>query len=201
MRVFRNHLKKVHKPKNDVEAVIRYLLDDAIKLSPAQDQLCTRLMWADKLQRDRTKSRTEIIDDIKEKFGVTEYRAEQDYYDAQKVFGETRKLSKNYLLSHQIEKLQLLAQKCEDEKDFEMAARFMAALNNAIEMLPADDHKKEPPPTHLTFVFNGPAPIDQKPIDQVLKDAESLLKDGEYIDYEEDPTEPASDDGSDGAGR
>jgi hypothetical protein len=96
---------------------------------------------------------------------------------------------------------ELLAQKCEDAEDYEMAARYMTALNNAIELLPADDSKKDVPPAHITFVFNGAPPVEQKPIDEVLKDAESLLNDGEYIDYEEDPAEPTANDGSGSAGR
>jgi hypothetical protein len=178
--VFRKKLQQVAKPKNDVEAVIAHLLDENQKLTAAQDLLCTRLL-----------------------FGVSNYRAEQDIYDAQRVFTKTRKISKAYVLHYHIQSIELQIKKCEDAKQFKLLPKLYDALTYALNSLPEDNDKGQPPPATLVFQFNGQLPVEQKPLSEVLKDTDELLKapiHGDYLEFEEDHSaESATDDGADGS--
>jgi len=201
--VFRKKLQQVAKPKNDVEAVIAHLLDENQKLTAAQDLLCTRLLYADTMVRKREKTFDDIVKDITEKFGVSNYRAEQDIYDAQRVFTKTRKISKAYVLHYHIQSIELQIKKCEDAKQFKLLPKLYDALTYALNSLPEDNDKGQPPPATLVFQFNGQLPVEQKPLSEVLKDTDELLKapvHGDYIEYEEDhSTESATNDGADGS--
>jgi hypothetical protein len=202
--IFRKKMKQVRQPKNDVDAVIRYMLHNDVKLTGSQDALCTRLMFVDSLNRGRKHTTDEIIELLKEKFTITQYRAQQDLYDCQKVFGETRKLNKTYLLSHHIQDIGITIQKCLDAKKFDLLAKLYDNYTYAINSLPVETEMKESPPTQITYVFNGAPPVDQQPIEDVLATADKLLtpgKHGEYINYEESlEPEPSTDDGSDDPG-
>lgn len=197
-------MAQVKKPKNDIEAVIAHLLDESQKLTPAQDLLCNRLIYADLMVRKREKAMDEIIADIVAKFDVSARRAEQDIYDAQRVFSKTRKIVKSYVLHYHIENIQLQIAKCETAKQFKLLPKLYDALTYALNSLPEDNDIKQPPPATLVFQFNGALPVEQKPLSEVLKDTEELLKApvyGDYIEYEEDhSTESAPNDGADGSG-
>jgi hypothetical protein len=186
-----------------VEAVIQYLVNDSVRLTSSQDALCTRLIRVDAMIRSRKHTTEQIIENMMEEFQITRYRAEQDMYDCHKVFGATRKLSKQYLISHHIEEIALTIKKCQEAGQTEMLPKLFDNYTYALNSLPVEEEAKEAPPAQITFVFQGAPPVDQKPLGEVLQEADKLLKptNGEYIEYEEEdhPAESASDDGADGA--
>jgi hypothetical protein len=201
--IFKKKLKQTRQPKNDVEAVIQYLVNDSVKLTQSQDALCTRLIRVDGLLRSRKHTTDQIIEEIMKQFEVTRYRAEQDIYDCQKVFGATRKLSKSYLISHHLEDIGLMIKKCEDAKKWDLLPKLFDNYTYALNSLPVEEDPKEAPPAQITFVFQGAPPVEQKPLGEVLQEADKLLKpsvNGEYIEYEEEDhsTESAPNDGADG---
>jgi len=201
--IFKKKLKQTRQPKNDVEAVIQYLVNDNIKLTASQDALCTRLIHVDALIRSRKHTTDDIVKQMMDRFTITAYRAEQDIYDCQKVFGRTRKLSKAYLVSHHIEEIGMTIKKCQEKDMLDMLPKLFDNYTYALNSLPVEEDHKDAPPAQITYVFNGDAPVAQKPLGEVLLEADNLLKPsvhGEYLEYEEDDNaEPASDDGSDGA--
>lgn len=203
--VFRKKLLLGQKPKNDIDAVIAHLLDESQKLTPAQDVLCNRLIYADTMVRRREKTFDQVVADIVENFKVSSRRAEQDIYDAQRVFSKTRKMSKAYVLHYHIQSIELQIKKCEDAKQFKLLPKLYDSLTYALNSLPEDNNREQPPPAMLVFQFNGKLPVDQKPLAEVLKDTDELLKapvHGDYIEFEEDnPAQSAPDDGADGAGQ
>jgi hypothetical protein len=195
--ILKKKLKRVRQPKNDVEAVIRHLIHQDVNLTASQDQLCTRLMYVDTLIRERQKTTDEIIEALKEKFGTTLYRAQQDIYDCHKVFGDTRRLNKNYVLSHHIDDIRLMIKKIIDAKEYSLLPKFYDNLTYAVNSLPVVEDAKDAPPTQIIMVYNGAPPVEQKPLEDVLAEADNLLKptvDGEYIDYEEDTAAQLSSD-------
>ena len=203
--IFRKKLRQTRQPKTDVDAVVRYLVHQDVNLTKSQDALINRLIYVDGLIRSRKKTTDEIIEGVMEKFQVTQYRAQQDVYDCQRVFGETRKLNKAYLLSHHITDIGLQIQRCVEADKLELLPKLYDNYTYAINSLPVNDDVKEAPPAQITFVFNGTPPVDQQPIDDVLAEADRLLQPsvhGEFIEYEEDhSTELSTNDGSDGAGQ
>lgn len=201
--IFQNKLlNRGSKPKDDTEAVIRFLLHQDVKLNTTQDGLCNRVLYVDGLIRSRKYPKEQIVDLVVEKFGVNKIRALRDIDAAHKIFGETRKISKAYLLSHHIEEIAIMIQKCKDEGHVDLLPKLFDNYTYALNSLPEMEETKEAPPAQITFVFNGAAPVEQEPIEDVLAEADNLLtnSDGEYIDYEDDRTEPATDAGADDPG-
>lgn len=202
--IFKKKLKQNRQPKNDVEAVIQYLVNDNIKLTAQQDALCTRLIHVDALIRSRKHTTAEIVQQMMEKFSISAYRAEQDIYDCHKVFGATRKLSKVYLISHHLEEIAIQIKKCQEANYADLLPKLFDNYTYALNSLPVEEEAKEAPPAQITFVFQGAPPVDQKPLAEVLAEADLLLKPsvhGEYIEFEENNSaESATDDGADGAG-
>lgn len=187
--IFRKKLKQTRQPKNDVEAVVQFLVNDNVKLTTSQEFLCNRLIRTDALIRSRKYTTQEIIEQLMQQFEITAYRAEQDVYDCHKVFGQTRKLSKQYLISHHLEDIGLMIKKCQEANQLDLLPKLFDNYTYAMNSLPVEEDAKEAPPAQITFVFQGAAPVDQKPLGEVLADADKLLKpsvNGEYLDYEED---------------
>lgn len=202
--VFQNKLlNRGGKPKDDTEAVIRFLLHQDVKLNASQDGLCNRVLYVDGMIRSRKYSKDQMIDLIVEKFGVNEFRAIRDIDAAHKIFGETRKISKAYLLSHHIEDIGIMIRKCQEAKQYDLLPKLFDNYTYALNSLPDMEEAKEAPPAQITFVFNGAPPVEQQPVEDVLAESDELLtnSNGEYIEFEDDPIEPTSDAGSDGAGQ
>jgi hypothetical protein len=203
--IFKKKLKQTRQPKNDVEAVVQYLVNDNIKLTQSQDFLCTRLIRTDALIRSRKHTTDEIVEKLMSEFNITAYRAEQDMYDCHKVFGATRKLSKAYLVSHHIEEIGMMIKKCQEKDQLELLPKLFDNYTYALNSLPVEEDAKEAPPAQILFVLNGQIPVTQKSLAESLIEADNLLKPsahGEYIEYDEEDSdlESASDDGADGAG-
>ena len=211
-------------PKSDTEAVIQHLLAGELKLTPQQEALVERITFVDKLVRGRKHTSDMIMEEVMARFSVSAKRARQDLYDCHKVFGETRKLNKAYLMGHHIEQITLQIQTCLDaggpelDKEGKPTGRridqleympFLAKLNDnltyALNSLPAENDFRDTPPVQINFTFNGTAPMEKGDLEDALASADRLIipnNDHEFIDYEEDRngTEPAPDDGADDPG-
>lgn len=201
--VFQNKLlNRGAKPKADTEAVIRFLLHQDVKLNASQDALCNRVIYVDGLIRSRKYTKEQMIQLVVEKFDVNQFRAIRDLEAAHKIFGETRKISKAYLLSHHIEEIGIMIEKCKEEGVYDLLHKLFDNYTYALNSLPEMEDAKEAPPAQITFVFNGTPPVDQSPLEDVLTEADNLLTntDADYIDYEDDRTEPGTDAGADGTG-
>lgn len=201
--VFQNKLlNRGGKPKDDTEAVIRFLLHQDVKLNASQDGLCNRVLYVDGLIRSRKYSKDQMIDLIVEKFGVNQFRANRDIDAAHKIFGETRKVSKAYLLSHHIEEIGMMIRKCQESGYHDLLPKLFDNYTYALNSLPDTEEAKEAPPAQITFVFNGAPPVEQQPVEDVIAEADNLLtnSNGEYIDFEDHTTESATDAGADGSG-
>lgn len=210
--LFEKDLKRREVPKNDAEAVTRYLLYGDIKLNNAQKELSERLLFVDQHLRERKLNHDEIITLTMKVFNVSNYRAQRDINDCQKVFGETRKLNKTYLLSHHIQEIGMQIQKCLDAKKYEYLPKLNDNLTYALNSLPVETDLKEAVPAKIVFVFNGAAPTKNESLDDVLAEADAILhkntaNGSDYIEFEEaggtdDNTgaELSTDDGSDDPG-
>jgi len=209
--LFEKQLTRKQEPKNDAEAVIRYLLYGDIKLNGAQKELSERLMFVDEQLRARRLTNEEIIKLTMERFEVTQYRAQRDINDCQKVFGESRKINKAYLMSHHIQEIGRQIQMCLDRSKLEYLPKLNDNLTYALNSLPVETEMREAVPAKIVFVFNGPAPAQTESLEDVLADADDILKKttehGDFIEFtdtgdEGDNTgaELSADDGSDDSG-
>ncbi len=208
--IFERQLKRKEPPKTDVEAVIRFLLYGDVKLTPQQQELSERLLFVDEHLRARKLTTEEIVQLVMKRFEVTEYRAQRDINECQKVYGETRKLNKSYLMSHHIIEIGRQIQKLMDTKKDELIAKYLPKFNDnltyALNSLPVETEQRESPPAQIIFVYNGKPPVKEKDLDEVLAEADEMIKtptNGDYLEYTEGETgdypgaEPSADDGAD----
>ncbi|MDH7463961.1 hypothetical protein QEG73_21850 [Chitinophagaceae bacterium 26-R-25] len=178
----------LEKPRTNVEVLIRHLSKGDIILNSDQEQLFIRLTLADQWLRSRKYDRDTIITMLRQRFSITSYRANQDITDAHKVFGETRKLNKNFLLSHHIEEIGRQIQIVLNEKRYELLPKLNDSFTYAINSIPREIEENQSSPAKIVYVFNGTPIMEKKDLNKVLQDADNLLKGlthGEYIDYEE----------------
>src|SRR5574343_604515 len=124
MMIFERQLQRRQPPKDDFEAVVRAFTHEDITLTPRQQQLSERLMFVDAQLRMRRHTQDAIIRMNMKKFGVTRHRAERDIVDTMKLFGESRKLNKAYLMSHHIDEIQRQIQTCIEAKKMELIPKL-----------------------------------------------------------------------------
>lgn len=183
------------KPRTNVEAIIRFVLHSDIVLTQEQQDLSDRLFFTDMLIRKRKWTRDEVIRMIRTRFKVSQWRANQDITEAHKVFGETRKLNKQYLLSHHIEEIQLQIQMAKEKGMEDLLPKLNANLTDALNALPIEKDPLDSRPKKIVYIAgdininNEGAPgQNKKPLSAALKEADDLLQkesDGEYIEFEE----------------
>lgn len=205
LMILERQLQRKPPPRTDVEAVIRAFTHDDIKLTAPQQRLCDRLLFVDAQLRMRKHPAQAIVRMTMKKFGVSRFRAEMDITDAMKVFGETRKLNKAYLLSHQIIEIQRQIQTCIEKGAMELLPKLNDNLTYALNSLPPETERRENPPAQIIFVLNENKKTED--LADIIAEADALIKtptDGDYIEFREDSdnpgAEPATDDGSAGSG-
>lgn len=182
-------MKQLDNPKSNVEAIIRFVNKGDIVLNAEQENLFLRLCYTDTLLRSRKYKRDDILENIRKRFGISAYRANQDITDAHKIFGETRKLNKNYLLSHHIDEIGMQIQLAKDAGRYELLPKLNDNYTYALNSIPFEAEERETPPAKIVYVFDGAPKTEKKDLMSVLLDADNLIKgtakNGSYIEFEE----------------
>jgi hypothetical protein len=178
----------VQLPKTDLEAVERFLTKADIVLSADQEELLKRLVFVDEKLRSRKHLREEIINLCKTRFGVSEYRAERDISDAQRLWGKTRKTSKQYVINGHIEQIERQIQMAMDARRLDLLPKLNDNLTYALNSLPEEKDERDQPTVKIILVTSSPTKTDDRTIDDLISEANQLLEDNnnEYIDYEEE---------------
>jgi hypothetical protein len=174
--------------RTNVEAIIRFVCKQDIALTVEQEELFVRVSYTDNLLRSRKYKRDDIIRMIIAKYQVSNYRAAQDITDAHKIFGETRRLNKNYLISHHIEDIGLQIQAARDTGRLDLLPKLNDNFNRAIELIPDEPEDDDIRPARIIYVFEGAPAIAKKDLTAVLEEADKMIKgitDADYLEFEE----------------
>lgn len=180
-------------PRTNLEAVTRFLTKSDIVLNTEQEDLLQRLTFTDDKIRSRKYTRDEIISLIRNRFKISEWRAEQDITDTHRLFGQTRKISKTYVLAQHIEEIERQIQLVKEARRFELLPKLNDALTYALNSLPAEDKEHEQPPFKIVFISNATRQEDKKTVTDILTEVDALLNDtptpdnDEYLEFEEEP--------------
>lgn len=174
-------------PKSHLEAVIRFVKDKDIVLNPEQEKYMQRLLYADELARSRKYTRQQIINMLVSRFDVSNWRADEDITDSHKVFGQTRKINKAYLLSFHLDDIQEQISLAKQARRLDLLPKLNDNLTYALNSLPPEEKETEAAPAKIIFIIKdgGAKTMD---VDAILAEAEKLLKTDqadEYIDFEE----------------
>lgn len=180
-----------HKGPNklsNLEAVQRYIHHQDISLNSEQEQLLHRLQFADEKIRSRKFGRDEIITALRTRFGISKWRAEVDITEAHSVFGQTRRINKNYLMAQHLEDVARHIKLAESAKRLDLLPKLNDNYTYALNSLPSDNELNKHAPAKIIFVIKG---FDEKKknIDELLSEVDELLKktvpDGDYIEFTE----------------
>lgn len=205
--ILERQLQLKEAPKTDLEAVTRAFTHGDIVLNKQQQELSDRLLFVDAHLRMRRRNNDAIIRMTMKKFGVTRYRAERDIVETMKLFGESRKLNKAYLVSHHINEIQRQIQTCIEKGVMDLIPKLNDNLIYALNSLPVEADQRESPPAQIIFVYNAPSPVKEESLEDVLNQADSIIKNptnGDYLEFAESDhpgAEPSADDGSDDPGQ
>jgi hypothetical protein len=181
-----------HKGANklpDLEAVQRYIHTQDISLNTAQESLLHRLQFADEKIRSRKHTRDEIITALRTRFGVSQYRAERDITEAHSIFGQTRRLNKNYLMAQHLEDVARHIKLAESAKRLDLLPKLNDNYTYALNSLPTDNELNKHAPAKIIFIIKGDTD-KQKTHDELLAEVDALLKkttpNGDYIEFTEE---------------
>ena len=175
------------KPRTNVDAIIRFMTKGDIILNADQESLFVRICWTDTMLRSRKYKRDDILSISQKRFSISPYRANQDITDTHKVFGETRKLNKNYLISHHIDTIGRHIQLAEESSRLDLLAKLNDNLTYAINSIPPEVDQPDQHTAKIVYVYEGAPKTEKQDILSLLKQADDYIKgkkNADYIDYE-----------------
>jgi len=165
-------------------------------LSGEEDIILSRWLHCDSLIRSRKYKTPDIIQMMVDKFSISKFTAEKDIAQTYALFGQVRVMSKQYVVTHAIEDIQIKIQKWESDKSlvhlipklYQELARFQA-------LLPNEEKKKQ---LHTPNIFIGSLTVNNgkqetAKLPMTIEEAKEKWKqkkalrnkDDDYIDSEE----------------
>ena len=192
-----NELMPIGDDKNDAFSRILafYEPESQVVLTVDEDKILLRWLHCDTLIRSRKYRTADIIQQMIEKFSISRFTAEKDIAQTNALFGQVRAMSKQYVISHAIENLQIQIHKAENDKSL---VHLVPALNRELRafsaLLPDEVAKKKVEIPHIHIgsltinnVTNGEKPvvIDINEARKKWKERKAKKTNDDYIDHED----------------
>jgi hypothetical protein len=139
--------------KNDAfSRILRFYMHADVMLSAEEDIILKRWVHADKLILQRKFTTLQIIEKLVELFSVSRYTAQNDIRLTHALFSQTRAMSKQYILSHHIEDIQLTIEKYKLDKSLaHLVPKLYDALTKALALL-SEEVSKEKTPVPTVYI-------------------------------------------------
>lgn len=182
--------------KNDAySCVLAYIMHpETNTLNSEQEKILDRWIFCNLMLRDRKLKEEDIIDKIKDKFGVSKFTARNDIGYTMALFVEARRYSKEYLLYNHIEDIGLMIEKWKLDKSLApFVPKLLHEYTLAISKLPDTINQKNRPKVVNNF-FLIPGQNAQPPAtyDEAIIEASKMIEDDaqketqkDFIDYED----------------
>jgi hypothetical protein len=176
--------------KNDAySCVLAYMLHpETNPLSSEQEKILDRWIHCNIMLRDRKLKEEDIIDKIKDKFGVSKFTARNDIGYTMALFVEARRYGKEYLLYNHIEDIGLMIEKWKMDKSLApFVPKLLHEYTLAISKLPDTINKQKRPKVVNNF-FIVPGQNTQAPVtyDEAIIEANKMIADDAAKDAEKD---------------
>lgn len=175
--------------KDAFNRIVRWYSKSDITLTPDEEHILARWCHVDARWREGMDEQA-IVDDLKEKFGISSFTAQRDIGHAQQLFARVKQVSKKYLLDlhrQNIERDLMKVRKqlwepCVDEtgksiprnpddKEISALARLNDSYTKAVVALPDDQQDDPLPPPKFIFQL---APGQKIEVDMGYEDAAAL---------------------------
>lgn len=193
-------MMQLDKPgKRDAKTkIIRFLTDqDPQPLTSEDETILKRWEDCDRLLRAKEADAV-IIDHLVKTHGVSSTTAYNDIFSAMEVFGKSRRLNKNYLLHHHLQRIDRMIEKINSkwfdpenpkyhpsEKEIAAVARLNDAYTYAVNSLPAQSDKPALPPPIMVFSgLKGMTVATEMSVEDAIKYADDIIA-GKLTDTDE----------------
>jgi len=183
------YLKGNSKLSTAKERIRRWLTEGDIVLQPDEITILQRLEFADRLMSQGITVTGLLRKQIMDEFGVSQSTADGDIFNAQEIFGESRKINKRYL-GHlhlqdihadltRIRKKLFEDKNIPDQKEMQALARLHDSYTYQLNSLPDTD----PPPAVKRPIFVFMLPQGHAP-KAPMELTDAMAKADEFINYE-----------------
>lgn len=177
--------------KDENKHIVKFLKGDRITLNSKEEEILSRWRYVDELMRLQ-KSEQQIKTAVMERYNVSSFTAQNDYYSAQNIFAELSKMDKGYLLGLHIEDMRMdvinyrnsiyFNNRKPTEKEIMALSKLAEAYTYALNSMPNRKESKSVKPPLLTFglvagkTFNVPMPVTE-----AMAKADAYIQDAEVI--------------------
>lgn len=176
-------------------AIRRFMIDGDVTLREEEEKILNRWIFTDALMRAKEDDEDGMIKKIVDQFTVSPYTARNDIYYTQRLFADSRKIVKKYLIHHHLDRIDqdiqrirklLFANKKkvdDTEYDYIPDAKEMAALAKlhetytyTLNSMPDDDLEDKQPPPIFQFIL-APGQVIERPLmlEEALKKSDEIL--------------------------
>jgi hypothetical protein len=176
--------------ENAFARILRFLTDGDITLNPSEEQIVARLNHSYKLQLQRKYTERQVCEKIQSIYQVSQWTAQNDYYQAQALFGGAIKTNKKFVLHHHAESIMVFIDQCKTDKSLvHLIPKLMDSYTKAIVAIPDEINKdKLPPPVMLFAVIEGQSISMPKTFDQAMASISARTQKN-YIEFQEERNE------------
>lgn len=172
-----------------------YEPESTIVLTGDEDKILTRWLHCDSLIRSRKYKTPDIIRDMMDKFSISKFTAEKDIAQTYALFGQVRVMSKQYVITHAIEDINIKIQKFESDKSLvHLVPKLYQELARMTAMLPDEIAKKQLPVPNIfigSLTINNGAGEGNKTVMSIdearekWKQHKAKKANDDYIDHED----------------
>lgn len=180
--------------KDENKQIVKFLRGDRVTLNSKEEEILTRWRYVDELMR-LNKSEQQIKEAVMQRFNVSSFTAQNDYYSAQNIFGEISRMDKGYLLGLHVESLRMDVINYRDtifrdghkptEKEIAALSKLSEAYTYALNSMPSKKESKHVKPPMLVFTpINGKTIIPAMTAEEAMAKADLFIQEAEVIKTE-----------------
>lgn len=184
-------------------AIRRFMMDGDVTLREEEEKILNRWIYVDALLKSKEHNEDGMIKNIMDNYAVSVYTARNDIQYTQRLFGDSRKINKKYLIHLHLDRIdrdiQILRtrlfevttdkegkthQCIPDAKEMAALAKLHETYTYTLNSIPDDILEDKQPPPIFQFIL-APGQVIERPmlVEDALRKADEILKlndDGVY---------------------
>ncbi len=172
-------------------AIRRFMMDGDVTLREEEEKILNRWIYVDALLKSKEHNEDAMIKKIVADHKVSVYTARNDIQYTQRLFGDSRKVNKKYLIHLHLDRIdrdiQMIRselfkktkghQSIPDAKEIAALAKLEEVYTYTLNSIPDDTLEDKQPPPIFQFIL-APGQVIERPmlLEDALKKADEILK-------------------------
>jgi hypothetical protein len=175
--------------KDENKQITRFLKGDRVTLNSKEEEILNRWRYVDELMR-LGKSEQQIKEAVMQRYNVSTFTAQNDYYSAQNIFGEISRMDKSYLLGLHVESMRMDVINYRNhvfreghiptEKEIAALSKLAESYTYALNSMPSKKESRNTKTPMLVFT-----PVAGKTLPQPMSVADAMAKADAFIEEAE----------------